>query len=73
MPNGRRGEGDVAERVKILEKAIASLADGQKTRSMNVDEEIADILRELKGIKLFLSRSAPDFRKQFPEIQRKIK
>lgn len=73
MPNGKRGEGGLTERLKILEKALASLADGQKKRNSGVDEELADILRDLKAIKVFLSRNAPGFRSQFPEIQRKIR
>ena len=73
MPNSRKNGGDAAERLRILEKAVTSLADSQRKRETDVDDEIRDILVELKALKVFLSRSLPDFKKQFPEIQRKIK
>ncbi|HWR73244.1 MAG TPA: hypothetical protein VN604_08740 [Nitrospirota bacterium] len=73
MPNTRKNGGDTAERLRILEKAVASLADSQRKRETDVDDEIRDILVELKALKVFLSRSLPDFKKQFPEIQRKVK
>ncbi|MEK6698140.1 MAG: hypothetical protein AABZ10_03755 [Nitrospirota bacterium] len=62
-----------AERLKIQEKALSNLADSQKKHESAVDEEIGDILKELKALKLFLSRNIPEFKKQFPEIQRKVK
>ena len=67
--NGNAG----AERVRILEKAVSNLGDAIKKRDFEVDEELGDILVELKAIKLFLSRNMPEFKKQFPEIQRKVK
>ena len=44
-----------------------------KKHEAEVAEEISDIKSELKAIKLFLARSIPEFKKQFPEIQRKLK
>lgn len=73
MPTNRKNGGEAAERLRILEKALTSLADSQKKREAAVDDEIRDILVELKALKVFLSRSLPDFKKQFPEIQRKVK
>jgi hypothetical protein len=29
--------------------------------------------RELKALKLFLSRNMPEFKRQFPEIHRKVR
>jgi hypothetical protein len=64
---------DALERVKILEKAVANLGDTLKKRDGEYDEELHDILTELKALKLFLSRNMPEFKKQFPEIQRKVR
>lgn len=69
----RKSENNVPERIRILEKAAANLGDAIKKHESEIDEDIRDILRELKAIKLFLSRSIPEFKKQFPEIQRKLK
>jgi hypothetical protein len=62
-----------AERLKIQEKALSNLADTLKKHESEVDEEIGDILSELKALKMFLSRNIPEFKKEFPEIQRKVK
>jgi hypothetical protein len=64
---------DALERVKILEKAVANLGDMLKKRDGEYGEELRDILTELKALKLFLSRNVPEFKKQFPEIQRKVR
>ena len=69
----KKNENNVAERIRILEKAAANLGDAIKRHEFAIDEEISDILRELKAIKLFLARTIPEFKKQFPEIQRKLK
>lgn len=62
-----------AERLRIQEKALSNLADTLKKHESAVDEEIGDILSELKALKMFLSRNIPEFKKEFPEIQRKLK
>jgi hypothetical protein len=64
---------DTADRVRILEKAVANLGDTLKKRDGEYDEELHDILTELKALKVFLSRSMPEFKKQFPEIHRKVR
>jgi len=64
---------DALERVRILEKAVANLVDTLKKRDGEYDEGLHDILMELKALKLFLSRNLPEFKKQFPEIQRKVR
>lgn len=73
MPNNKKSAGEVAERLKILEKAVSSLADTLKKRDDDMDEEIRDIFLELKALKMFLSRNIPAFKKEFPELQRKLK
>jgi protein-arginine kinase activator protein McsA len=69
----KKSENGVTERIRILERAAANLGDAIKRHGYEIDEDIRDILRELKAIKLFLSRNMPEFKKQFPEIQRKLK
>ena len=71
--NNKRNTDGLAERLKIQEKALSNLADSLKKHESEVDEEIRDILSELKALKIFLSRNIPEFKKEFPEIQRKIK
>lgn len=63
----------IEERLRIVEKAVANLADSLRKRDAQTDEELADIIRELKALKLFLTRNMPEFKKQFPEIQQKVK
>lgn len=73
MPNNKKSAGEVAERLKILEKAVSSLADTLKKRDDDIDEEIRDIFLELKALKIFLARNTPEFKKQFPGIRQKVK
>jgi len=63
---------NTAERLKIQEKALSNLADTLKEREVEVSERIEDIQVELKALKLFLARNIPEFKQQFPEIQRKL-
>jgi len=64
---------DAGDRVRILEKAVANLGDALKKRSLELDENQLDMTRELKALKLFLARNLPEFKKQFPEIHRKVR
>jgi hypothetical protein len=68
-----RNSDGTAERVRILEKAVVNLGDTLKKRDVEYDEELRDIMKELKALKVFLSRNVPEFKTQFPEIQRKLK
>lgn len=68
-----KGNGSGVERIKIQEKALSNLADMLKKHEIESAEEIGDIQAELKALKLFLARTIPEFKKQFPEIQRKLK
>lgn len=61
------------DRVRILEKALGNLGDSLKKRDVQVDEDIGEIKAELKALKLYLARSLPDFKKQFPEVRRKVR
>ena len=68
----KQGNG-IDERFRILEKALANLGDAQRNREVRSDADISDILRELKALKVFLARTVPEFKEQFPGIQRKVK
>ena len=69
----RKGNGSSEERIRIQEKALSNLADSMKKHEDQLAEEIRDMQAELKALKLFLARHIPEFKKQFPEIQRKLK
>jgi hypothetical protein len=71
--NNKKSTNGTAERLKIQEKALSNLADTLKKQGAEYAEEIRDIQAELKALKMFLARSIPEFKKQFPEIQRKVK
>ena len=71
--NDKKSENSMMERLRIQEKALSNLADALKKNEIETAEEIKDILAELKALMLFLARNIPEFKKQFPEIQRKVK
>ena len=71
--NNKKSTNGTTERLKIQERALASIADTQKKQEAEFTEEIEDIQSELKALKVFLTRNSPEFKKQFPEIQRKVK
>lgn len=64
---------DLGERMNIQEKALQELADRLTRKEAALDEQMQDVLEELKAIKLFLSRTSPEFKKQFPDIRKKLK
>ncbi len=71
--NNKKSTNGTVERLKIQEKALSNLADTLKRQEAEYAEEIGDIQAELKALKMFLTRNIPEFKKQFPEIQRKVK
>jgi hypothetical protein len=71
--NDKKSENSMMERLKIQEKALSNLADALRKNEIETAEEIKDIQAELKALMLFLARNIPEFKKQFPEIQRKVK
>ena len=71
--NGKGNGSSSVERIKIQEKALSNLADTLKKHDAEFADEIGDLQAELKAIKVFLARNIPEFKKQFPEIQRKLK
>jgi len=71
--NDTKRPNDILERLKIQEKALSNLADSLKRHEAETVEKIKDIQSELKALMLFLARNNPEFKKQFPEIQGKVK
>ena len=71
--NDRKTASGTEERLKIQEKALSNLADSMNKREKEFDEEIEDLKAEVKALELFLARNMPEFKKEFPEIQRKLK
>ncbi len=71
--NAKGNGSSTMERIKIQEKALSNMADMLKKHDAEIDEEIGDIQAELKALKMFLARTIPEFKKQYPEIQRKVK
>ncbi len=71
--NSKGNGSSTIERIKIQEKALSNMADLLKKHEGEISEEIRDIRSELKALKLFLARHIPEFKQQFPEIQRKVK
>lgn len=69
----KKNEEDLAERMKIQEKALMNLAAKLEAWDAASDESMQEVLEELKALKVFLSRTLPDFKKEFPEIRKKIK
>lgn len=65
-------ESDLKEKLGLLEKELATFSD--KLDSVdNMKDAITDIQKEIKGLKLFLSRAHPEFKKQLPELIKKLK
>ncbi len=69
----RKNGNGADERVRILEKAVANLADTLKKRDSELEEDLRDIVKEFKAIKMFLARAMPEFKKEFLEIERKVR
>jgi len=64
-------DSDLKEKFGLLEKEVATLSD--KLASMDaIKDAIIDIQKELKAFKIFLSRTYPEFKNQFPEIIKKL-
>ena len=59
------------ERLNLLEKEFAILTDHVVQMKSQL-KELNDLKNELKGLKLFLGRSHPEFKNKFPEIMQKI-
>lgn len=59
------------DRVKLLEKEIATLTDQIEILGKKIDE-MKELKDEIKGLKLFLGRVYPEFKTWFPEIMQKV-
>ncbi|MEW6584350.1 MAG: hypothetical protein AB1442_01925 [Nitrospirota bacterium] len=59
------------EKIKLLERELATLTEKIEILQKAL-KEVEDMKSEIKGLKLFLGRAHPDFKKEFPEIIEKI-
>jgi len=59
------------ESINLLEKELATLTEKLEETSASL-KEIEDLKLEIKGLKLFLGRTYPEFKSKFPEIMKKI-
>ena len=59
------------ERINLLEKELATLTEKLEETSASL-KEMEDLKLEIKGLKLFLGRTYPEFKSKFPEIMKKI-
>ncbi len=71
--NDKMNANGIIEWLKIQERALTNLADSLNKHEVETTEEIKDIRSELTALTLFLARNIPEFKKQFPEIQLKVK
>jgi len=59
------------ERVRLLEKELETLIEKMDEIAAGL-KELEDVKREIKGLKLYIGRAHPDFKKEFPAILQKI-
>ena len=63
---------ELKESINHIERGLRLIDEElEKVKKMKV--EIEDIKAEIKALKIFLSRGNPDFKKQYPEIVKKLK
>lgn len=63
---------EIKERISHLERGIRLLGDDLEG-VIKLKGEIEDIKAEMKALKIYLGRVNSDFRKQYPEIVKKLK
>lgn len=65
-------ESILKERLDLIEREVTTLTD-KLDEVDDIKKVVEDIQTEIKGLKLFLSRVYPEFKKQFPEIIKKLR
>ncbi|MBI4690255.1 MAG: hypothetical protein HY754_08325 [Nitrospirae bacterium] len=65
-------ESVLKEKLDIIERELSTLSD-KITETDGIKAAVEDLQMEIKGLKLFLSRVHPQFKKDFPEIIKKLK
>ena len=68
---GLKEETFLKEKIRILEKEIATLTEKLDEMSRDL-KEIGDLKNEIKGLKLFFGRIHPEFKTKFPGIMEKV-
>lgn len=61
----------IQEKVGLLEKGINLLGE-EVDAVKRLRVEIEDIKTEIKALKIFFGRAYPDFKRQYPEIVKKL-
>ena len=59
------------EKIKSIERELVTLTEKIDTVNASL-KDIEDLKKEIKGLKLFLGRTFPDFKNKLPEIMQKI-
>lgn len=59
------------ERLDLLERELNTLSETSVDIS-KLKEAIDDLNLEIKGLKVFLGRTYPEFKREFPEIIKKL-
>ncbi len=65
-------ESVLKERLDLIEGEVTILSE-KLDEVDDIKKVLKDIQTEIKGMKLFFSRAHPEFKKQFPEIIKKLK
>jgi hypothetical protein len=60
------------ERLDLLERELNTLSETSADIS-KLKQAIDDLNLEIKGLKVFLGRTHPEFKREFPEIVKKLK
>ncbi len=66
-------ETNLKERMDIMERGIRLLSDGLEPDIKDMKRSLQEMQIEIKALKLFLGRLSPEFKKQYPEIIKKLK
>jgi hypothetical protein len=64
-------EKTIEEKLRLLERELSTVAEALDKTNMSL-REIEDLKTELKAFKIFLGRHFPEFKKEFPEILKKV-
>lgn len=59
------------EKINLLEKELITLTEKIETINTAL-KELDDLKYEIKGLKLFIGRTHPEFKSKLPEIMQKV-
>jgi len=64
-------EKTIEEKLKLLEREISTIAEELEGLGASL-KEIEDLKIEIRALKLYLSRHMSEFKKEFPDILKKL-